>query len=398
MQSTQNYSVIIVSAGNGTRVGGQIPKQYLDICGRSILRHTLDIFIKMDIFKDICVVINPDHKDLFDQATQGLENVSFCFGGEDRKDSVYSGIKYLSNLKNEDFILVHDAARPLVQDSDIHNLLNAMKEHKAASLAHPVVDSLSHCDQEHFTTSRISRKDLWSIQTPQAFHYGILKQAHDQCDNKDYTDDTSLVFAIDVPVKFIQSSKNNFKITVAEDLILAEHILSTKLSKEIRTGLGFDVHAFDNEQENISHVRLCGVDIAHNRKLKGHSDADVGLHALTDAILGAIGEGDIGVHFPPSNMDFKDMDSAIFLKHAMTLLREKEGTLINADITLICERPKIGAYREEIITRVAEILDVSIKRINIKATTSEKLGFIGREEGIAAQAVVSISMPSLNED
>ena len=179
---------------------------------------------------------------------------------------------------------------------------------------------------------------------------------------------------------------------------MAEHILSTKLSTDIRTGLGYDVHAFDDEAKDITHTRLCGVDIPHNRKLKGHSDADVGLHALTDAILGAIGEGDIGLHFPPSNMDFKNMDSAIFLEHAMKLLRDKGGALINADITLICERPKIGAYRKQIIARLAEILDVSPKRINIKATTSEKLGFTGREEGIAAQAAVSVSLPSLDKD
>lgn len=400
MQSTPKFSVIIVAAGSGTRLGADIPKQYIEICGRTILRHTLDVFVEMDALQEICVVINPEHEALFQHATEGLNNIKSCYGGNERKDSVYNGIKALSNLKDEDIVLIHDAARPFAQEAEIYTLLTAMESHKAASLAHPVADSLSYCDQDNLTTSRISREHLWSVQTPQAFHYGVLKQAHEQCDdNKSYTDDTSLVSALDIAVKFVKGSKSNFKITLAEDLALAEHILSTKLSTDIRTGLGYDVHAFDDDvTEEITHTRLCGVDIAHNRKLKGHSDADVGLHALTDAILGAIGEGDIGLHFPPSNMDFKDMDSAVFLEHAMKLLRDKGGALINADITLICERPKIGKYREQIVARVAEILDVSPKRVNIKATTSEKLGFTGREEGIAAQAAVSVSLPSLDED
>ena len=399
MQPTPKFSVIIVAAGSGTRLGADTPKQYREIFGRTILRHTLDVFMTMDTLQQICVVINPEHKALFDAATSGMDNIKFCHGGEDRKDSVYNGIKFLSYLKSEDLILIHDAARPFVQEAEIHALLNTMKNHKAASLAYPVVDSLSYCDKDNIPTNRIPRENLWNIQTPQAFHYGTLKQAHEQCDeSKNYTDDTSLVSALNIPVKFIKSSKNNFKITLAEDLTLAEHILSTKLSTDIRTGLGYDVHAFDDEAKDITHTRLCGVDIPHNLKLKGHSDADVGLHALTDAILGAIGEGDIGLHFPPSNMDFKNMDSAVFLEHAMKLLRDKGGALNNADITLICERPKIGAYRKQIVVRLAEILDVSPKRINVKATTSEKLGFTGREEGIAAQAAVSISLPSLDKD
>ena len=400
MQSTPKFSVIIVAAGSGTRLSADIPKQYIEICGRTILRHTLDVFVEMDALQEICVVINPEHEALFQNATEGLNNIKSCYGGNERKDSVYNGIKTLSHLKDQDIVLIHDAARPFAQEAEISTLLTALKNHKAASLAHPVADSLSYCDQEDLTTDRISRENLWSVQTPQAFHYGVLKQAHEQCDeNKSYTDDTSLVSAMDIAVKFVKGSKSNFKITLAEDLALAEHILSTKLSTDIRTGLGYDVHAFDDDvTEEITHTRLCGVDIAHNRKLKGHSDADVGLHALTDAILGAIGEGDIGLHFPPSNMDFKNMDSAVFLEHAMKLLRDKGGALINADITLICERPKIGEYREQIIDRVAETLDVSPKRVNIKATTSEKLGFTGREEGIAAQAAVSVSLPSLDED
>lgn len=401
MQNSIKFSVIIVAAGSGTRLENDTPKQYINVCGQSVLRHTLNIFTEMDNISNVCVVINPDHKKLYTSAVKGIDNLKVCYGGKDRKDSVYNGIKSLSDLKDDDIILIHDAARPLVQKSDIYNLLKTMKSYKASSLAYPISDSLSYCDVNNIPTSRISRDNLWSIQTPQAFHYGLIKDAHEHCDDQPYTDDTSLVSAMGTDVKFVKGSKSNFKITLAEDLILAEHILSTKLSTklstDIRTGLGYDVHAFDDLQKNITHTRLCGVDIAHDRKLKGHSDADVGLHALTDAILGAIGEGDIGLHFPPSNMDFKNMDSAVFLEYAMKLLHDKGGVLINADITLICERPKIGKYRGQIVDRVAEILNVSPKCINIKATTSERLGFTGREEGIAAQAAVSISLPSLKE-
>ena len=199
-----------------------------------------------------------------------------------------------------------------------------------------------------------------------------------------------------IDVKLVKGSRQNFKITTKEDLHMAEQLLSTKLVT--RTGQGFDVHAFDDSTDNVQNIKLCGVEIEYNRKLKGHSDADVGLHALTDAILGAIAEGDIGLHFPPSNNDFKNMDSALFLEHAIKLLLDKGGELINADITLICEEPKIGKYREKIIKQVANILEVHDNCVNIKATTTEKLGFTGRKEGIAAQAIVSVTMRSNNNE
>ncbi|MGH1377415.1 MAG: bifunctional 2-C-methyl-D-erythritol 4-phosphate cytidylyltransferase/2-C-methyl-D-erythritol 2,4-cyclodiphosphate synthase [Alphaproteobacteria bacterium] len=396
MYDNKKFSVIIVAAGSGKRLGNDIPKQYIKISGQPILHHTVGIFTSMPNVDKICVVINPEHEGLYTEAIKGIDNVEMCYGGKDRKDSVYKGLQHLSNLKNEDIILIHDAARPLLQISDVNNLIDCMSEYKAASLAYPISDSLSYCDTNNLPTETISRDNLWSIQTPQAFQYITIKNAHENCSNgQSYTDDTSIVRSQGIDVKFVKGSKSNFKITLFEDLELAEKLLSTKNSTDICTGLGYDVHAFDDEQSGITHTRICGVDIAHNRKLKGHSDADVGLHALTDAILGAIGEGDIGLHFPPSNMDFKNMDSAIFLEHAMALLRDKGGKLINADITIICERPKIGKYRDEIVKRIADILDMPTQRINIKATTSERLGFTGREEGIAAQTAVSVSLPTL---
>ena len=390
-KKSTDFSLIVVAAGSGVRLSSTVPKQYIHIGGKMVLRHTLDVFMSMDNLKQICVVINPDHKDFYNQAVYGLDVIKNCVGGSSRQESVLSGLKALSSLDNNDIILVHDAARPFVKCQEIEDLLEHMSENKAASLAVPVVDTLRYGDEQDLVEQNIERDHLWAMQTPQAFHYGVLCKAHEKANPENlYTDDTSLVSDIGIDVKLVKGGKQNFKITTQEDLYMAERMLST----EVCTGTGFDVHAFDEDSKGVESIRLCGVDIAHERRLKGHSDADVGLHALTDAILGAIGEGDIGLHFPPSNDDFKNMDSAVFLEHAVKLLRDKAGELINADVTLICERPKIGQYRDKIVKRVAEILAVSPTRINIKATTTESLGFTGREEGIAAQAIVSVSMPA----
>lgn len=384
----------MVAGGRGARLSGAMPKQYITIGDKTILRHTLDVFIGMDGLKNICVVINADHRAMYDDAVRGLDNVSCCVGGETRKDSVYNGLQALSQLGGDDIVLIHDAARPFVTRTEVETLVQAVTQrHDAATLACPVVDTVRYADQDNMAGEGISRDHLWAMQTPQAFRYGLLRRAHENSDpSQHYTDDTALVSAMDVGVHFVKGGKQNFKITTQEDLYMAIQSQSSNIPTEIRTGLGYDVHAFDDAIAGGTKIRLCGVDIPHERKLKGHSDADVGLHALTDAILGAIGEGDIGLHFPPSNMDFKDMDSAVFLQHAMTLLRDKGGTLINADITLICEQPKIGPHRAAIIERIADITGVEAQRINIKATTTEQLGFEGRKEGIAAQVAVSVAL------
>ncbi len=400
MTGSKKFSLIIVAAGSSSRMGGDFPKQYIEINGKTILRHSIDIFTQLGGLENICVVINPAHEDMFKAIIYditpesnaaspplgGSGYVKYCHGGKTRKDSVYNGIKELSNLKDEDIILVHDAARPFAKPKEIHSLLEAMDSNQAASLAVSVVDTLRYSEKPF---DNISRENLWAVQTPQAFHYGDLKRAHEKYSDSEYTDDTSLISKMGIDVKFVMGSKKNFKITMKEDLELAKIMMYSPT--KTRIGQGFDVHAFDDSLE-VKTVRLCGVDIPHNKPLKGHSDADVALHALTDAILGAIGQGDIGSYFPPSNDDFKDMDSAKFIRHAMRLLRDKGGELINADITIICEAPKIGVHRDKIIKRLAEIMEVCKTRINVKATTTEKLGFTGRGEGIAAQAIVSISI------
>lgn len=393
---SKNFCLIVVAAGRGSRVGLTTPKQYISLNGKTVLRHTLDAFAALNGLRHICVVIHPDHEEFYNESVSGLSHISMCYGGKERKDSVLSGLNALPDMQENDTVLIHDAARPFVRCEDIEKLIETMQHCEAATLANRVVDTMRYADENCVAGNTISRESLWAMQTPQAFRYATLRDAHAQADG-DYTDDTAVVSATGIPVYFVEGSKDNFKITTADDLDKARTIMENKMKTEIRTGLGYDVHAFDEDATEVTSIRLCGVDIAHDKKLKGHSDADVGLHALTDAILGAIGEGDIGLHFPPSNMDFKNMDSAFFLEHAMKLLREKGGCLINADVTLICERPKIGKDREEIVARMAQILEVSQTRINIKATTTEQLGFTGRKEGIASQAAVSVELPQQDE-
>lgn len=389
--------VIIVAGGSGSRFGGNTPKQYLPLAGKPILRHSIDAFLKVTSPERIKIVINPDDLSFYKNCISGLSLGPYAKCGKTRKESVYNGLNDSPEIGYEDIILIHDAARPLTASQDIQNLIDAMDTEEAACIATPVIDSLCYADEKLSLLNGCDREKLYALQTPQAFKFEILKKAHENAPpKKTYTDDTALVRDMGIPVKLIVAKYPNFKITHKKDMELAEALLSTGQSTEFRTGTGFDVHAFDDEA-TTKHIRLCGIDIPYDRKLKGHSDADVGLHALTDAILGAIGEGDIGLHFPPSDMTFKNMDSSIFLEHAMKNMRDKNAELVNADVTIICERPKIGDYREQLRARVAVILKVSIDRVNIKATTTEKLGFTGRSEGIAAQAAVSVKFKTYGQ-
>ncbi len=386
MSTKPKIYALIAAAGSGSRLGGEKPKQYQRLAGKAVLRHTLETFIKTGLFDAIRVIIDPQHADLYHDAVSGLSIHEPITGGKERKDSVYSGLQSFPNASTEDIILIHDAARPFVEAEQIKALINALKEHKAATLAVRAADTLLKQD----TAEYVNRDGLWNLQTPQGFHYGLIKEAHEQHNQENtWTDDTSMVAAHGHTIHIVEGSRKNFKITTPDDLTMAEHLLSSSI--QTLSGQGFDVHAFEDEKEGP--VRLCGVDIPHRRALKGHSDADVGLHAITDALLGAIGEGDIGHHFPPSNDDFKDMDSAIFLEKSLAILKAKGGQLQNIDLTLICEEPKIGPHAQAMQKRVAEITAINVKRVNIKATTTEGLGFTGRKEGIAAQALVTVKLP-----
>jgi 2-C-methyl-D-erythritol 4-phosphate cytidylyltransferase/2-C-methyl-D-erythritol 2,4-cyclodiphosphate synthase len=359
--------------------------------GKPLIQHAIEAFQAIPQCTAIHVIIDPDDANTLHETLRSAEKLHVAHGGKERKDSVYNALKSIDDAMDEDIILIHDAARPHVHRADIDALLTAMHTHRAATLALPIASTLRRANAQNEAQDSVSRDNLWAIQTPQAFRYGDLLKAHEQSNpQKSYTDDTQLVSELGIPVKCVQCAPTNIKVTMPQDLDLIEKLMTPPL--ETRSGSGFDVHAFDADKAGP--VRLCGIDVAHDHALKGHSDADVGLHTLTDAIYGSIGAGDIGQHFPPSDNSFKDMDSAIFLKHAIAMLRDQGGALINADVTIICEAPKIGPHATAMKTRIAEICDVSPNRINVKATTTERLGFTGRGEGIAAQATVSISFPA----
>lgn len=384
----QEAYLLIAAAGSGSRFGSDMPKQYCFLRGKTVLRHTIERFLDIIPPGRIRVIIDPDHAEWYQESVRGLEIADPAYGSNSRKESVYNGLKSFSNLRNQDIILIHDAARPFVDTADLKALLEAMRSSHAATLAHPITDTLIRTDTNDYPDRAILR----AIQTPQAFRYETILRAHNHFVGQDhFTDDSSLVSATGETVEFVTGSKNNFKITTQDDFKMAEQIMA--YNTVVRTGIGFDVHAFDENSANTQNIRLGGIDIPFPRKLKGHSDADVALHTITDALLGAVAAGDIGDHFPPSDKAYKNMDSGIFLKKAGDIIQERGGEIINIDLVIICEEPKIGPHKDAIQKRVAEILDIAPDKISIKATTTEQLGFTGRKEGIAAQAVANVEVP-----
>ena len=380
------FSVLIVAGGSGTRLGGGTPKQYQKIGKEIILNHVVKSFLSCKGLKEIRLVCDPNHVKWYHDTLHDFKLPSAAPCGKDRKNSVYNGLKSFSNLKNEEIILIHDAARPFISAEDIYTLVKAVHNSGAATLAVPVSDTLLRQDET------VDRKDMWAVQTPQGFTYGLIRKAHENFkDRDDFTDDASLVRALGHKVEIIPGKRENFKITTADDLEMAEKLINSACF-EVRTGLGFDVHAFDSEKSGP--IRLGGVDIPFDKALSGHSDADVGLHAITDALLGSIAAGDIGQHFPPSDPQWRGADSAVFLKHAMDLVRTQHGSITLIDLTFMCEAPKIGPVRQQMQETIAALTGLSPTRISIKATTTERLGFTGRGEGIAAQALVTVQFPA----
>jgi 2-C-methyl-D-erythritol 4-phosphate cytidylyltransferase/2-C-methyl-D-erythritol 2,4-cyclodiphosphate synthase len=384
------FTALIVAAGKGARAAGgenALPKQYRRIAGKPLLRHTLEAFLATPGLRGLAVVIAQGHEALYEAAAAGLALLPPVYGGEDRSSSVFNGIKGISNLKDEDILLIHDAARPFIDPRLIAATAAAARLHKAACPALPVSDTLLREGAEG-GESYVGRERLHTLQTPQGFHYGLIRAAHEQAGSS-ATDDTALAAKAGHPAHLLPGSRRNFKITYEEDFAMAEALLAA--APETRMGTGYDVHAFDPARPGP--VRLCGVDLPHDRALAGHSDADVGLHALTDAILGALAEGDIGQLFPPSDPQWKGADSAVFLREAVRRCAARGGRIAHLDLTLICEAPKIGPHRAAMQARVAEICGIAPGRVGIKATTSEGLGFTGRREGIAAQAAATLELP-----
>jgi len=374
---------LIVAAGNGTRMGNDVPKQFWNLDDHSVLWHAVKKFYDLGMITTLNVVINPAHKDLAEKALEGLDNVNFIDGGASRKQSVYNALKSITPQTKEDIVIIHDAARPMVSAHDIENTMKVAIIKGSATLSTPVTDTIFD------GTTKLDRSTLKSVQTPQAFNYEIIHAAHLQFLADDgFTDDAGIVMAYGHPVDFVTATTPNIKITTAADFDSVKMMMNNNFS--IRTASGFDVHAFVDDTERP--LILGGIEIKSDRALKGHSDADVILHAITDAVLGCINEGDIGSHFPPSDDKWKDKDSSFFLEEAMKMLLAHNGRLEFIDVTVIGEKPKIGKYRKSIQTRIAEIMGVNKDIVSIKATTTEGLGFTGREEGLACQATATIKI------
>jgi 2-C-methyl-D-erythritol 4-phosphate cytidylyltransferase/2-C-methyl-D-erythritol 2,4-cyclodiphosphate synthase len=376
---------IIVAAGRGERLGGGEPKQYRRLGGRPLLSWSLDALSKHPGIDAVRCVIGADDGARYAAASQGSACLAPVAGGASRQESVRLGLESLEEFAPER-VLIHDAARPFLTPGMVDAVIGALDAHEGALPALPVVDSLRR-DEDGLCGAVVERDGLIRAQTPQAFRFTEILSAHRALASEAFTDDAALARAAGMTVALTPGSERAFKITTPEDLERAEEMLESR--RETRVGQGFDVHRLVPGDQ----VALCGVMIAHDRSLEGHSDADVGLHAIVDAILGALGRGDIGLHFPPSDPQWKGADSALFVEEARRLLEEASARLINLDVTLICERPKVGPHREAMRARIAELLRTDVARINVKATTTERLGFAGREEGIAAQAMASISLP-----
>ncbi|TBW37029.1 bifunctional 2-C-methyl-D-erythritol 4-phosphate cytidylyltransferase/2-C-methyl-D-erythritol 2,4-cyclodiphosphate synthase [Siculibacillus lacustris] len=396
----RQVAVVIVAAGTGTRAGevGEAPKQYRRLAGRSLLAHTLDVFLAHPAIDRIVTVIHPDHGDLYAAAIADLAAAArlgpAVTGGASRQISVARGLEALA-ADPPDLVLVHDAARPFVTAAVIDRAIAALAEVEGALVAVPVVDTLKHADAAGHILATRPRNDLHAAQTPQGFRYPALLAAHRRAaaEGQDaFTDDAAVAEWAGLAVRVVTGDPANVKVTTAEDLIEAERRLDRDRfarAADVRVGTGYDVHALVPGD----FVTLCGVRIDHDARLDGHSDADVALHALTDAILGALGDGDIGAHFPPSEMRWRGCDSAVFLADALARMAARGGFLAHADVTLIAEAPKIGPHREAMRTRLAQLCGVALDRVAVKATTNEKLGFVGRREGIAAIATATVRLP-----
>ena len=378
---------LVVAAGRGTRIGAPLPKQYLSLAGEPLLRHTLSALAAHPRISGVRVVIHPDDRERYEHAARGLDLLLPVPGGAQRQDSVRLGLESLLEL-DPDVVAIHDGARPFVESAVVDRVLDAVEHAAGAIPALAVADTLKRGRDGHIVET-VDRSHLWRAQTPQAFRFREILAAHRAAAGLELSDDAAVAERAGLAVSLVAGSETNLKVTAPDDFARAEGILLARLG-DIRTGQGFDVHPLGAGD----HVWLCGIKVPHERALIGHSDADVGLHAITDAILGALGAGDIGQHFPPSDPQWRGAASDQFLCHAAALVAQRGGRIAHVDVTIICERPKVSPHRPAMIARIAEILGLAADRVSVKATTTEKLGFTGREEGIAAQAIATIRLPS----
>ncbi len=379
-------AALIVAAGSGQRAGGGLPKQFRPFAGKPMLRWSLEAFRARPSISRIVVVIDAASGSVFARCAAGMD-AEPVFGAATRTGSVHAGLEALTSGGPPDVVLIHDAARPGVNEAVIDSLIAALGQTDAVAPALPVADALKRVAASGIVENDEQRTGLWRAQTPQAFRFAPLLAAYRalSADNV-LDDDIAVARAAGMSARLIAGDARYGKITFPEDHTMMERLIGAGAPC---VGSGFDAHRFGPGD----HVTLCGVRIAHERGLIGHSDADAGWHALTDALLGALGAGDIGDHFPPSDPQWRGADSEVFLRHAVDLVAQAGGRIVHADVTLICERPRIGPHRDAMRARTAEILGLSVNRTSVKATTTERLGFTGREEGLAAQATATVLLP-----
>jgi 2-C-methyl-D-erythritol 4-phosphate cytidylyltransferase/2-C-methyl-D-erythritol 2,4-cyclodiphosphate synthase len=379
-----SFSAVIVAAGSGLRAGPGEPKAWRMLGSRPLVRWSVEGLLSAGA-REVVVVVARDRLAHLDEVLAGLEGWRAVTGGRTRADSVQAGLAAVTATRNQP-VLVHDAARPFVSRVHVERLLAALDLADGAVPTLPVPDTLKRGDS--LIDETVSRDGLWRAQTPQAFKLGKLKAAYRRWPaNEEPTDDASVVERAGGHVAMVPGDPMLMKLTYPEDFLMAEQLAASR--RVVRTGFGVDAHRFGPGPV----IWLCGIRIEHDLGLIGHSDADCGLHALTDAILGAIAAGDIGEHFPPSDPRWKGASSDQFLTHAVKLAAAQGGRILNADVTLICERPKIRPHRDAMRQRIADLLELPVNRVSVKATTTEGMGFTGREEGLMAQAVVSVETP-----
>ncbi|MFC7290530.1 bifunctional 2-C-methyl-D-erythritol 4-phosphate cytidylyltransferase/2-C-methyl-D-erythritol 2,4-cyclodiphosphate synthase [Hirschia litorea] len=379
------YAAIIVAAGIGQRAGLSSPKQFAELNGQAVIDWSLKSFAKSGIFEKTIVVLSPTRMEYGDLLLERFPNIIIVEGGSERADSVRNALDYLNKSDPPDFVFIHDAARPGLSQTVINRLLTALEDCDGAAPFLPIIDAVKVVERDN-ELRNVDRSTLHRIQTPQAFRFSAIFDANNG-KNISFVDDLEAVQSIGMKIKLVEGETQLMKITLPEDFKIVSSLLPNEEDTPIafpRIGSGFDVHAF----ENGNGVTLCGVFLPHHQKLKGHSDADVAWHAITDAIYGALAAGDIGTHFPPTDPQWKGTNSAVFLAHASQLVASKGFQIANVDLTIICESPKIKPHADAMQKITADILKIDVDQVSIKATTTELLGFTGRKEGIAAQASV----------
>ncbi len=392
-QKASGTAAIIVAAGRGLRAGqSDGPKQYQNLGSVSVLTRTMGVFANHPQVNSIVVVIHPDDQKLYDSAKLVSDKLlPRVLGGATRQQSVAAGLEALVELCPSQ-VLIHDAARPFVSPQTISRVIDKLDRYQAVLPAMPAVDTMKRRDVEGLVTDTVARQHLVAAQTPQGFDYDAILHIHRAAaadDRHDFSDDTGMAEWAGLDVVVVDGNAGNTKLTTAEDMIIAREMFEMKVP-DVRVGHGYDTHQFIDG----SSIWLCGINLPHDQSLSGHSDADVGLHALTDALLATIADGDIGSHFPPSDPQWAGASSDQFLKHAVSLVTAAGGRITHMDVTLICEAPKIGPHRDKMRSSISQISGIEPSRISVKATTNERIGFVGRNEGMVAMATATVVMES----